>query len=207
VDRFFHQVGFRLRHSVWGALQSRRRLAYFRLLGLKAGPRVSLGRCQMVWPHNVELGGDCIIEDDVLFKSDGPWRPMMTIQIGASCFVGRGSEFNIRKGIHVGAHCAIASGCKFIDHDHGMTGETLDETPGREEGIILHRHVWLGTNVIVLRGVAIGDGAVVGAGSVVTRSIPRGEIWAGVPARRIGQRPTRTVAAGGEPFQAVARAG
>jgi acetyltransferase-like isoleucine patch superfamily enzyme len=47
----------------------------------------------------------------------------------------------------------------------------------------------LGCNVAVLKGVAIGSSPVVGAGAVVTKSIPAGEIWAGVPARKMGERP------------------
>ena len=42
---------------------------------------------------------------------------------------------------------------------------------------------------MVLAGVSIGDGAIVGAGAVVTKSVPAGEIWAGVPAKKIGVRP------------------
>jgi len=157
-------------------------------MGMKIGPNVSLGKVKVVWPHNVRLGRACIVEDDVTLKADGPWRPEVTIQLGEGCFVGRAAEFNIRVGVCVGDHTAIASGCKFVDHDHGITGDTIDETPGREGIIRLGRHVWLGANVIVLRGVCIGDAAVVGAGSVVTRSIPSREIWAGVPAKRISQR-------------------
>jgi maltose O-acetyltransferase len=54
--------------------------------------------------------------------------------------------------------------------------------------ITIGRNVWLGAHVIVLPGVTIGDNAVVGAGSVVTTSVSGGEIWAGVPARRIRSR-------------------
>ena len=60
---------------------------------------------------------------------------------------------------------------------------------GREEKIVIGRDAWLGANVIVLRGVTVGAGAIVAAGAVVTKSIPADEIWAGVPARRIGMRP------------------
>ena len=54
--------------------------------------------------------------------------------------------------------------------------------------IVVERDVWLGVNVVVLKGVRVGEGAIVGAGAVVTKSVPCGEIWGGVPARRIGQR-------------------
>jgi acetyltransferase-like isoleucine patch superfamily enzyme len=48
---------------------------------------------------------------------------------------------------------------------------------------------WLGTQVIILPNVTIGEGAIIGAGSVVTKSVGAYEIWGGVPARKIGDRP------------------
>jgi acetyltransferase-like isoleucine patch superfamily enzyme len=47
---------------------------------------------------------------------------------------------------------------------------------------------FIGVNAVVLPGVTIGEGAVIGAGAVVTRDVPAWEVWAGVPARRIGRR-------------------
>lgn len=48
--------------------------------------------------------------------------------------------------------------------------------------------VWIGSNVCVLRDITIGDGAVIGAGAVVTHNVGAYEIWAGVPAKKIGMR-------------------
>lgn len=48
--------------------------------------------------------------------------------------------------------------------------------------------VWIGCDVTIIAGVHVGDGAVIGAGAVVTRDIPPYEIWGGVPARKIGAR-------------------
>ncbi|GAB5442272.1 MAG: hypothetical protein Fues2KO_26210 [Fuerstiella sp.] len=48
--------------------------------------------------------------------------------------------------------------------------------------------MWLGAGVTVTAGVSIGDGAVVGAGAVVTHNVPEYEIWAGIPANKIGER-------------------
>ena len=48
--------------------------------------------------------------------------------------------------------------------------------------------VWLGAGAVVVAGVTIGEGAVIGANSVVTRDVPSNEIWAGAPARKIGER-------------------
>ena len=50
------------------------------------------------------------------------------------------------------------------------------------------KDVWIGANAIVLKGITIGNGAILGAGSVVTKDIPPYEIWAGVPAKFIKER-------------------
>ena len=142
----------------------------------------------MTWPHQVSLGTNCVLEAEIIFKFDGIWQPGPSIRIANDCFIGSHCEFNIRKRITVGERSAIASGCRFIDHDHGISGERIDEVPGKEAAIAVGRDVWFGANVIVLKGVEIGDCAVVGAGSVVTKSIPTREIWAGVHARKIGAR-------------------
>jgi acetyltransferase-like isoleucine patch superfamily enzyme len=65
--------------------------------------------------------------------------------------------------------------------------------------IVIGDDVWLGSKSVVLKGVSIGRGAVVGAGAVVTRSLPSGAVAVGVPARVIGSRlggeaPTATAA-------------
>ncbi len=63
-----------------------------------------------------------------------------------------------------------------------------EQSQGAEAEIILAEDVWLGVNVVILKGVHIGRGAIVGAGAVVTQTIPEYEIWGGVPARKIGER-------------------
>lgn len=84
----------------------------------------------------------------------------------------------------------IASGCHFIDHNHNTFkfDSPLFSSPDVEKEIILKDSVWIGANVTILMGVEIGDYAIVGAGSVITKSIPSNEIWAGVLAKKIGER-------------------
>jgi acetyltransferase-like isoleucine patch superfamily enzyme len=188
VTRTFQKAVFCFHHYLLSGFYSRMRVFYFRLAGMRIGTETGLGRVKVVWPHQITVGSKCILEDDVELKYAGFWQPGFAIHIGDKCFIGRGTEFNITKRIIIGHRCAIASGCKFVDHDHGIIGERIDEQPGPEKEIIVGNDVWLGANVIVLKGITIGNSAVVGAGSVVTKSIPAREVWAGVPAKRLGTR-------------------
>ena len=64
----------------------------------------------------------------------------------------------------------------------------LQPLSAEKVGVTLGNDVWLGAGVTVLPGVTIGNGAVIGSGSVVTKDVPDYEIWAGAPAKKIGQR-------------------
>ncbi len=166
-------------------LQILRRLL-LRLRGAIIGKGTRIPRLHMTWPHQVRLGRDCTLQPDIFFNFSHYWMPGPSMIFGDRVFIGRGCEFNIREKIIVGDDCLIASGCTFVDSNHGrdaeksMNGQPLDCTP-----IMLGRNVWLGAQCVILKGVQIGDGAVIGAGSVVTKSVPAGETWAGVPARRV----------------------
>ncbi len=177
---------FRLRH---GNLLARLRTAWLRFCGSKIGRGTIVQRISITWPHQIQIGDDCVLEQDIFFKFDGIWAPGPSIVIGDGVFIGRGCEFNIKKFIRLGNHCLIGSGTKFIDHDHGIRlNQLMSQQEGPEARINIGTDVWLGDNVVILKGVAIGDGAIVGAGAIVTKSVPNNEIWGSIPAKRIGTR-------------------
>jgi acetyltransferase-like isoleucine patch superfamily enzyme len=110
-----------------------------------------------------------------------------SVVAGNNVFVGRNSYLGAWKPIWIGDDTLIGAYCYIISGNHRVDAPDLPVRMQGYEGapITIGRNVWLGTHVIVLPGAIIGDNAVVGAGSVVTTSVPEGEIWAGVPARRI----------------------
>ncbi len=103
------------------------------------------------------------------------------LEIGDRVFINYGVSISSHKLIKIGNRCQIGNYCMLMDNDYHQVG---DKTMlGQSSPIIIEDDVWLGARVIVLKGVTIGQGAAIGAGSVVTRDIPPRSVAVGVPAR------------------------
>jgi len=97
-------------------------------------------------------------------------------------YINEGVEITCASKITIGKDCTIARDAVIRDYD-GHTIELQDFNIAEE--IMIGEHVWIGNRAMVLKGVTIGDGAIVAAGSVVTTDVPANCIVAGVPARII----------------------
>lgn len=185
------KAAFLWQHRYWPQMSSCLRSTYFRVRGMRIGARTYMPSVWVSWPHQVSLGRSCQLESGVRFKYDGPYKPGPSILISDRAFIGAGVEFNITERIEVGEDSLISAGVRFIDHDHATDPRILMRLQlCVGSPIVVGRDCWIGANTVILKGVHIGAGAIVGAGSVVTRCIPQGEIWAGVPARFIRRRRT-----------------
>lgn len=192
MTSFILRAAFRLRAMAMRHGVSFLRSMVWRALGMKLGPGTVLGKVFVTWPHQVSLGARCVLEHGSYFKFDGIYQPGPTLVFGDEVFIGVGCEFNIRAGLSVGSNTLIASGSKFIDHDHGFASRDVPmahQSDGAEARIDIASDVWVGANVVVLKGVSIGQGAIIAAGSVLTRSVGPHEIWGGVPAKKLRDRP------------------
>ena len=89
----------------------------------------------------------------------------------------------------VGNFALFSDNVNIIGHDHIFNKPgvpvILSGRPDKELMTIIGDDVWLGHGVTIIRGVSVGNGAIIGANSVVTKNIPSYEIWAGVPAVKI----------------------
>lgn len=90
--------------------------------------------------------------------------------------------------IEIGSQTCIGGGSKIYDNDFHSTDASKRlngniDVPTKP--VLLGKRVFVGGHCIILKGVTIGDEAVIGAGSVVTKDVPAGEIWAGNPAKFI----------------------
>jgi len=124
------------------------------------------------------------------------------LQNGAGGSIRIGDDTHIQPYSRISAYCGsveigerveIAPNCSFYPYNHAMeAGIPFSRQPLTSRGdIVIGDDVWLGVGTTVLDGARIGKGAIVGAGSVVTREIPAGCIAIGVPARVIGERPAQ----------------
>ena len=95
-----------------------------------------------------------------------------------------GSRIEIRDNVMLGAGVCIFD-TDFHPIQPFWRNENVNEK-AKTKRILIENNVFVGTRSLILKGVHIGENSVVGAGSVVTKSIPPNEIWAGNPAKKVG---------------------
>ncbi len=117
-----------------------------------------------------------------------------TITIGSDVFIGRNCCFQSEHGrIIIGNHVMFGPGVNIHggNHDISLGDEPMksrSKNQGDDGDVIIGNDVWIGANAIILSGVTIGDGAVVAAGSVVTKEVPQRAVVGGVPAKILKYR-------------------
>jgi acetyltransferase-like isoleucine patch superfamily enzyme len=105
------------------------------------------------------------------------------LHIGDDTFINTGVIISVRKQVLIGKNCQIANQVIIMDNDfHGIADRDKPEAPA---SVIIEDHVWLATRCTILKGVTIGQGAVVAAGAVVTKDVPPYTLVGGVPAKII----------------------
>lgn len=150
----------------------------------------------------VKEGGKIFIGRNVTIVNGLCYNPIsrnnktaLFVENNASLHIGNnvgisGSCLWAHKSIIIGNNVKIGGDSIIIDSDcHSLNADVRrgkdDQKNKCSIPIIIENDVLIGTRSIILKGVRIGTGSVVGAGSVVTRNIPSGEIWAGNPAKFI----------------------
>lgn len=138
------------------------------------------------------------------------YRRILGFRIGPGSSIFMGCRFDCAGGLTIGANSTINDGC-FLDTRGSISiGNCVAITSGVWISTVKHDlessvfgaisapveigdYAFLGRRSTVLQGCRIGRGAILGAGSVLTKSIPDYEVWAGNPARKIGERKQRNL--------------
>lgn len=107
------------------------------------------------------------------------------LTLGNNSYVNRNTEIRSTVSITIGDDVAIACGVLIMDTD----SHTLVSGDGKKNAlsspVTIGNHVWIGARSIILKGVTVGDGAVIAAGAIVVRDVPPNTVVAGNPARVI----------------------
>lgn len=145
---------------------------------------------KLVNPHMIEIGDGTQI-DDFTFINGGSGITLGRYNHVCSfvSIVGGGT-------LITGDYVGIAAGCRIMTgtHDHSDGKRMISRVPSEQQAIIrgtvvLERDVFIGSNAIVYPNVTIGEGAMIGAGSLVNRDVEPWTINVGYPIRRVGERP------------------
>jgi acetyltransferase-like isoleucine patch superfamily enzyme len=160
------------------------------------------------WRGRLRTDGLCFICPGVKFEIG----PEATVTLGRWSWIGHGCKVRVHEGelsigaksvlgqectiscyqhVSIGRECIIADRVMIIDFDHGMVEV---ERPIREQGIYkrdvdVGHNVWMGYGACILRGVKVGNNAVIGTNAVVTDNVPDNAVVGGVPAKVIRMRP------------------
>lgn len=154
--------GFNKRFSVFGKLRV-----------IRENGRAELGRYVKLYP-------------DVKISLCGEKDMPAVLKIGNNVAIGDRTEIHVGDCIEIGDNTLISWDCCIMDRDyHKFDGDVEIKRP-----VKIGNKVWIGCNCLIMKGVTIGNGAVIAAGSVVTRDVPDGALVGGNPARIIRENVT-----------------
>lgn len=135
-------------------------------------------------------GRSCFISAGVRIMVSDRGGVNTRLALGSNVFINHYAVIDCHHSITIGNHVLIGPNVYICDFDHDTAVRAGDgfESEFVYAPVRVGNHVWIGANAVVLKGVTIGDGAVVGAGSVVTRDVAPMAVVAGVPAALLRHR-------------------
>jgi acetyltransferase-like isoleucine patch superfamily enzyme len=168
------ELDIRMRRAVWRALTS------------KFGHGVRIGRAAMAThPETFEIGDGVFVGEQAFIQGRADGRCV----IGAHAWIGPQSYLDARD-LEIGDYVGWGPGARALGSQHtGVPGDIpIIQTDLVIKPTRIHDWADIGVNAVILPGVTVGKGAIVGAGSVVTRDVEPFSIVAGVPARLLRRR-------------------
>ena len=127
------------------------------------------------------LAPDCHIENH-LFIHNGR-HDYANLSIGSRAYVGKDCFFDLSDQIVIESRAVIAMRVTILTHFDAGASQLSQRLPRMTKPVHIHAGAYIGAGAVLLPGVSIGEGAVVGAGAVVTKDMPSGASFVGVPAR------------------------
>ncbi len=143
------------------------------------------GMVNVIGSGEITIGHGCRFSQDVELGTADNGR----IRIGREVRINRGTTIFAYDKLSIGDHTMLGEFVTVRDANHGIAPDRLIRSQSHDVQMVeIGSDVWIGRGTVILPGVSLGDGCVIGANSVVTRSISAGAVAVGSPARIIKQR-------------------
>jgi acetyltransferase-like isoleucine patch superfamily enzyme len=166
---------------------SRLRLLFYRALGMRTGKRNRMeggGRARRC--SQIAIGDNNSFTQGWWLWPEDADSASIRIRIGNSNYFNRNLMIDSCGSVEIGDHNMFGPDVYITDSNHQFgLGLTPGEEPMERGKVVIGNRCWIGAKVVILKGARLGDGCVVAAGSVVTRSVDPDQVVAGVPARPI----------------------
>ncbi len=135
----------------------------------------------------IVTGGICVIHSECRIAVIGRGDTEAEFFIGEGTEIGDRTIINVSQKIHIGARCSISWDCDISDTDFHQIFLENGRTPVSFAPVVIEDDVWVGSHCLIGKGVTIGHHSVIGAGSVLRKSVPPYSLVAGNPARRVSK--------------------
>jgi acetyltransferase-like isoleucine patch superfamily enzyme len=150
-------------------------------LRINFGSNISRG-CEIVCADSSQMSlKNVYLSPNVVLRAVGGGKLKI-----ANSYIGYSSVIVASEQIEIKDNCQIAEMVVIRDQNHRYgTNQPLDISGLDSSPINIERNVWIGAKATILRGVEIGDNAVIGANAVVTKKVPEGAVVGGIPAKNL----------------------
>lgn len=170
---------------------SRIRLAFYALLGMRQGERNRMeggGRCRRL--KNIEIGSYNAFTQGCWLWPEDASHDGIRIRIGSGNYFNRNVMVDACGLIEIGDNNMFGPDVYMTDSNHTFGHGVSPKAAAMDRGTIkVGNDCWIGAKAVILKDVELGDGSIVAAGAVVTKSVPPGQVVGGVPARPLRARP------------------
>jgi serine acetyltransferase len=153
----------------------------YSLLHFERGSLIcQLGRIKLIKKHgSISVGARTMLWPGVKLSCVGGPGRTAHLKIGSYSSIGDRTEIHCGESVTIGERVIIGWDCNILDRDY----HSVNGTEERTDPVQIGNQVWIGCRCIILKGVNIGEGAVVAAGSVVTKDVPPRVLVVGNPAQ------------------------
>ncbi len=127
--------------------------------------------------------------NNVIFHFKTEIREPIFLKVGSGSIIGDNALLDARCGLTIGENVNLSSNVSIYTQQHDHRDPYFRCIDDKKKSVEICNRVWIGSNVVILPGVTIGEGAVCCAGCVVTKDVEPFAVVAGIPAKKVNDRP------------------